>query len=795
MALKVGDLFALLGLDTSPYDKKLREAQRRGERFTDPEIEIQVDTSQVVGAQDNIHRLGEDVLVDVDVDGVTQAKAEIASIPNRVSVDVDTGGGMDKLADRITRAGKAFIGFEVITSLVKWPAMIGGANLAAGAVTALGAATGATVAALGPLVGIGPAIGAGYAAAAQGLGVFKLAFSDFKDAIKNPEEARGSMRRLVDTINGTVKPTFESLRRSTQDAMFPGLIESMGILTPIARQFRPELIATGDAMGDLAVRGSQLVASPAFSGRLHDMAAANVSIIRSFGGAAINAAPGLLILLRAAQPLVQTFADWSATWAKNISGMLAAGEASGKLGAFFERTGDLAAQLGSIVGNLATGIFNVFSGGAKMGEGVIDSLDKTMGKFAEWSRSVEGNRAIEDFWTRVQPTVDALGRLFSDTFDMIGRLFLDNSESAAPFIDSIRTKLLPAIEGIATSVSGEFMDSLISLAATMGELAPLVLGSTGALTTFLDILNLLLTPIVWIMDNVPGASTIVAEFITVFGTIKALSWIHGFFMSVAGAMGITTGATGTLTVALFGMQVPILPLIAVIGLLVGAGYLLVRNWDTVEATALRMAANVVGGLRMLLSAGLSIFESLLGAAARAAEALGMDSVAGRLRNAEAAVRGFRDTANRELGAIQTSLRFTADTSQAQAAINALSASARAMGQQLNYAGRAGMSGPRVAARAGGGTVQANETTLVGEYGPELVRLPTGSQVFTAKETAAMLADVPVTGGTSRTTRAGGSGGPAMVWTGNVVVHGSVITERDLVETVHRGIDTRRSRGW
>ena len=802
MALKVGDLFALLGLDTSDYDRKLKDAQRRGERLNDPEIEVQVDTSQVRGAQDNIRRLDTDVEVDVNVDGVAQAKAAIASIPNRVSVDVDTGaagagGGMDKLADRITKVGKAFIGFEILTNMIKWPAMIGGANLAAGAVTALGAAAGGTVAALAPLVGIGPALGAGYSAAAQGLGVATLAFSDFKDAMKNPEEATGAMHSLVDTINGTVKPVFESLRRSSQEAMFPGLIQSMNILTPVARQFRPEIEATGKAMGDLAVDGARLVASPAFSGRLHSMASANVGIMRTFGGTALNLATPLVTLLQAAQPLVQVFADWSQMWARNIAGMVATREASGELAAFFERTGQVAGQMGSIIGNAVTGIFNVFAGGRNMGQGVIDSLDNIMQKFSDWSSSVEGNRAIEDFWARTQPTVDALGRLFSETFEMIGRIMLDNADTAAPLIDSITTKLLPAIEGIAGSVSGEFMQSLIDLAATVGGLAPIILGSTGALTTFLDILNLLLSPIMWLVDNVPGASTVIAEFVAVFGTFKALSWIHGLLVSIAGAMGITTSASVVATTAFWGLNASLLPIVGTIALVVGAGYLLYRNWETIERAALRLAANVVGGFRMLLSGALDVFGTLTGAAARVADALGMDSVAGKLRGAQSAIANFKDQANAQLGAIQTGLRITADASQARAelaaltsqfhSLNAATGSARA---RVGAGGWGGYGRPR----ATGGITQLGETTLVGEEGPELVRLPPGSEVFTAAQTRTMMADVPVTG--QQRSASGGNGRDVVpVWTGNVIVQGNVITERDLTAAVHRGIDTRRARGW
>jgi phage-related minor tail protein len=56
-------------------------------------------------------------------------------------------------------------------------------------------------------------------------------------------------------------------------------------------------------------------------------------------------------------------------------------------------------------------------------------------------------------------------------------------------------------------------------------------------------------------------------------------------------------------------------------------------------------------------------------------------------------------------------------------------SAAMANQQGSWAG--------ITARAIGGTIQAGEYTLVGELGPELVKLPTGSFVNTAQQTERM----------------------------------------------------------
>src|SRR5690606_6209538 len=64
---------------------------------------------------------------------------------------------------------------------------------------------------------------------------------------------------------------------------------------------------------------------------------------------------------------------------------------------------------------------------------------------------------------------------------------------------------------------------------------------------------------------------------------------------------------------------------------------------------------------------------------------------------------------------------------------------QAMGGRVGSAGLLGRKHDysAIVPRATGGTIQPGEYTLVGELGPELVRLPTGSYVHTARESARM----------------------------------------------------------
>lgn len=606
------DLNRIAGMDPSvEFDADTRKAQAKLGKVESTlstltrqiyDVNVDVDDRAAIAKLRSLDRTLANIGVGVDVDvDTTEARSRIAALSASISgsdaeinVRADTRNAersVDRLADKVERLGKGFVGFKIITNLVQWPAIIGGATLAGGALTALTAAAAGTVGALGPLTGLVPALGAGLVAAGQGAGVLALAFSGFDDAIKKPEEATGAMRELVDEILGA-KPAFEGLREVARESMFPGLIDAIHTLTPMMERFEPIVRGTARMFAELARSGSELVASPAFSGRLYDVGRGNIDILRTMGEAAVTLATPLMTLVQAAQPLVATFAGWLNLWAGNIAGMVASAEASGRLAGFFERTHGVASQLANILGNLATGLFNIFAGGADMGQGVLDSLDRITQRFADWTSSVEGSDAISDWFDRVQPTVDALGRLFSDTFALIGRVLGDSATTAAPFVDSIRTDLLPAVEGIATSVSGPFMESLIQLGSTVGALAPLILGSTGALTVFLELLNLILTPMVWLTTNVPGAATAIATLAGAFGLFTAVSWIVGLFTGIGGAIAGMVGFVGGaipavlgLAAALWTVIAPLLPIIAGVAAVIAIGYLLVTHWDTIKEAA------------------------------------------------------------------------------------------------------------------------------------------------------------------------------------------------------------------
>lgn len=157
---------------------------------------------------------------------------------NKVTLDADTSRfkrGVDDADSSLTRLragfGNSASGSRVFAnaiSLVKFPAMITGAGLAAQSLSALGAGAVATTSALGPLAGSLAALPAIASAAAQGMGVVKLASGGIMEALTAAGKASAgagasatksmeSQRAAAETLR-SAKIGLSNAQRAARDA-------------------------------------------------------------------------------------------------------------------------------------------------------------------------------------------------------------------------------------------------------------------------------------------------------------------------------------------------------------------------------------------------------------------------------------------------------------------------------------------------------------------------------------------------------------------------------------------------
>lgn len=177
----------------------------------------------------------------------------------------------------------------------------------------------------------------------------------------------------------------------------------------------------------------------------------------------------------------------------------------------------------------------------------------------------------------------------------------------------------------------------------------------------------------------------ILRFVALVAAIGPVLFIGGKLVSLIGT--VITVVKALSTAMLFLAANPVVLIIAAIALL-AAGLVIAyqksetfrdlvnRAFEGVKDGAKRMAANVIGGLRMLLDAALAFAEGMLENAIRA---FGwVPGLGDKLRGAKDKVAEFRKGANEELSRIQTQLRYDADVSPAMREVAALRRSLQTM---------------------------------------------------------------------------------------------------------------------
>lgn len=584
----IGEAFIKVAADTGGFRSELQRDVEAAASSVEAEVEVKADSS---GLRGEVSRAA----------ALAGAGQEID-----IELNVEDGGsigrGTTALNGFIASAGRANISIRFLGSvfrLLKWPLIITGATLAAQALAALGGAAVAVVGSLSALVGSLAVIPGLLSSVFQGAGVVALAFSGVKDALKalgtgDLEKINEAMAKLSPAAQGfarelfSLKPLLEDLKRTAAENLLPGLTTAIRTTLPLFPIFRDAVAQTAKALSDLAVQGAQLIASPAFAGDLKLLTDQNVVSIRQFGTAGILLGDALRHIMVAAIPLVDFFGRLAIRLSENIQLFAATNRENGKMAAFFERTAQVIERVISIGANLFETFFNIGSAGRQLGDDLLASFDKITGGWARFTGSVEGQNQLKEFFDGLRPSLTALGGLITDLAGALGRL-LQNPALPA-FIESMRTSLLPALEGI-LGAAEKFGPSISEALAGVTRLLEQLITLPG-LPGFISSLGLLAKAIAGMLEHVPGLKTALAVFISISGIAKAAQLV-GFAAGLAktgAAAKLLTGAFLALRIVVTSIAVALgAPIVAVIAIGVAIGalvFLVVKYWDEIKAATI-----------------------------------------------------------------------------------------------------------------------------------------------------------------------------------------------------------------
>lgn len=236
---------------------------------------------------------------------------------------------------------------------------------------------------------------------------------------KLPPAAQAFVRVLKD-----MKPQLDELRATAASGFFPGATEGLQSAAKNFDSVNKVVGETAIVMGEAARKSGELVGSPAFGKDLETIGHRNAQVLDTLGEALRHVVSALRYVALAAGPLTQHLADLVNGWTKTAASAAKAGQESGKLAGFFERTEAITRRLLSVLGHLGSGLLGVGKAGKATGDGIWRSIDRAAARFDEWANSAKGQSALRDFFKETKELAAALVPVLSGISGAVGFLVL-----------------------------------------------------------------------------------------------------------------------------------------------------------------------------------------------------------------------------------------------------------------------------------------------------------------------------------------------------------------------------------
>jgi phage-related protein len=220
---------------------------------------------------------------------------------------------------------------------------------------------------------------------------------------KLPPAAQAFVRVLKD-----MKPRLDELRQTAAAGFFPGATEGLQAAAHNFDSVNKVVGQTATVLGEAARKSGELVGSPAFGKDLETIGGRNAKVLDTLGEALRHVVSALRYVALAAGPLTQHLADLINGWSKTAASSAKAGEESGRLAGFFQKTEDITRRLLSVLGHLGSGLLGVGKAGKDTGDDIWKSIDKAAKRFDEWANSAKGQKALKDFFREAKELAAAL---------------------------------------------------------------------------------------------------------------------------------------------------------------------------------------------------------------------------------------------------------------------------------------------------------------------------------------------------------------------------------------------------
>lgn len=402
-------------------------------------------------------------------------------------------------AAQLTKTLKGLVPFKALLQGFKFGGILDGLNQAVHGVNALGGAAVALTNNLAPMSSNIIAMPGLMVAAAQGMGVFKLATAGVGKTIKDLTSGTASVKTLANDMKNLpaparefalevakLHPQFQQLRTDVAGKFFKGL---GGEIKTLSNQYMPML---RKQLGDTAtvLNGTMHGVSSMLQnrqGQVGTILNGNNHIIKNVGRAATSGLGIGLTTLAAAQPYLQSMTGDVANLAEKLNKLASAN--TDKITRFFNNGYTRLKEWLHIIGQFGLGLYHVFQGATSWGNTMNHGITKAAEAFNKWSMSAKGKDSIAHFFANAQKDFGAIVHLVGSLGKAWASLSKGNSGSFVKDLNIISDKIVPALTKLVGHANGKFIPAILSIAQSFAKL--LSAGGPGGLATFSVTLNIM----------------------------------------------------------------------------------------------------------------------------------------------------------------------------------------------------------------------------------------------------------------------------------------------------------------
>ncbi|MEU7074741.1 hypothetical protein AB0B30_32460 [Streptomyces narbonensis] len=431
---------------------------------------------------------------------VANIQADAPDVEIDVDVDEDVNRDVGRLRDSLSGLG---------TSALTAAKGIGGVAKSA---TVMGVAVGAGVNVVAGLVAALQQVAPAAAVATQAMlaqrlaaGTLQLAMIGVEDAIQrafdpelSPEEFHKSLKGLapearlfVDQIH-TMRRELRALQQGVQNRVFKDLDEALVALgTSTLPVVRGALNRTADSLNQMAkgvTESALLLSESGVLGQALDGATQGLENLEKVPG---RLATSFGLLAAASAPAFDRITLAIDGLSLSVAEKLNRAFESGALEESINKSIDTIKQLGSTLGNFASGVGNIFSGLTQNGGGLFDILEKISLAFEDLTASSEFQSILNELSLTAGVLVESILPLIKEAFVQLTPVIEELAPVIRDFVTAIGPELIPIIQ--------ELGPILVDIAIILREQLPFAIEFTKA---SLEALGFVLNLIHGLLQNV-----------------------------------------------------------------------------------------------------------------------------------------------------------------------------------------------------------------------------------------------------------------------------------------------------